>query len=195
MLTVEHIALLCPPSGRRPALVAALEALHRWHLARPQQEVLIVEVGASRDGRWPYGCLADGWSTRCWCWYASAVGNGRVLTLDPDINALDTTKRICGEWWPFLVIRKAKAQEAMGLITRPISLLYLDGPSEADTQLSCWRNVLPDCRPPLVLIDDCHGDGYSPKGTLVVPVLLRGGYEIAWRMDGMILLQRKGVAP
>lgn len=186
-LRSEHIHLLCPPSGRRDTLVAALELLHQTNA--PGEEVRIVEVGTSRDAR-PIACLADGWATRVFAWYCSALpdGQGRVISIDPEPHANAAALRIVGEYAPWLVQHQMFAQDFLGGFKPRIDLLYMDGPHTDDhihsatVHLEIYRALL---KPPrLVLFDDV-----DVKGAEAIPAMLADGWEQLWTRDNQALLR------
>lgn len=179
----KHINMLAPPSGRRPTLVATLEALHEsWD---HKHEVRIVEIGSSRDLR-PIGCIADGWSTRVWCWYAAQV-NGIVYSIDTDPRATEAVREIVGEWKPWLRAETRQGQAYLANHKAPIDLLYMDGPSDADIHLDMYAVM--KIRPRLILFDDVSGAEFVPKGTKAIPAMIKDGYELLWHRDKMALLR------
>ncbi len=178
-----HINLLAPPSGRRPQLVAALEALHEsWDR---QREIRIVEVGSTRDLR-PIACIADGWSSRVFAWYVATV-NGIFYSVDTDPRATEAVREVVGEWRPWLRAETKEGRAFLGNHKAPIDLLYMDGPSDADVHLAIWEAM--KIRPRFVLFDDVSGEQYVPKGTKAIPAMIRAGYQLLWHRDRMALLR------
>lgn len=190
MLKTENIHLLCPPSGRRDTLVAALEELHRTNQAG--QEVRIVEVGTSRDLR-PSACLADGWATRAFAWYCAQV-NGRVISIDPEPHANDVARTIVGEFRPWLVQQRMLAQDFLGGFKPRIDLLYMDGPHtddhihSAEVHLLIYRALLQ--RPRFVLFDDiANSTTWEVKGELAIPAMLEDGFELVFARQHQAFLR------
>lgn len=189
MLRTEHIHLLAPPSGRRDTLVAALELLHETNV--PGQEVRIVEVGTSRDLR-PSACLADGWATRVFAWYAAQV-DGRVISIDPEPHANACALRIVGEFAPWLIQQQLLAQDFLAGFRARIDLAYMDGPHRDDTtdpggvHLAMYRaafGACPEGPPRFVLFDDADA-----KGGDAIPAMQEDGYTLLWTRDNQALLQ------
>jgi hypothetical protein len=186
MLT-EHIHLLAPPSGRRDTLVAALELLHAMAIPHP----FIVEIGTSRDPT-PAGCLADGWGTRMFAWYASQV-EGSVVSIDPAWKACRSARQVVADLATWVTIRQEYAEKVLPTLKERIDLLYMDGPHGADYSFSArihlefYRAL--NAPPRLVLFDDIKTPDYGVKGTLAIPAMIADGYELLWVRGVQALLR------
>lgn len=178
-----HINLMAPPSGRRPGLVAALEAVHEsWDRTR---EMRIVELGSTRDTR-PIACIADGWSSRVFAWYCANV-NGMLYSVDMNPEATEAVRDIVGEYRPWLRAQTKDGKSFLANYRAWMDLLYMDGPSDAQFHLDAYRGM--KVRPRFVLFDDVAGAEFVPKGTTAILAMCQDGYELVWHRDKMALLR------
>ena len=199
------IERLAPASGRRSSLVAALEVVWDRTDGGPAR---IVEVGTSRNTS-ERAAQTDGWATRVFAWYAHNVG-GRLTSIDVKPRAIVNARSIVGKYGAPVRFVLGDALRLLPpiLASHPAVLLYVDGAVDAAWNLALWNAILPQDRPPLVLLDDVIGDGpwtgpcaspswyaaaerpWGPRGTLLVPELRKQGYDLCCIRDHQILLSR-----
>lgn len=167
----ERIADAAPLSGRRDTLVHALELLHE----RKPEGAVLVEIGTTRSAQ-PRAQRLDGWATRLFAWYARETA-GRVIAVDPTLEAIEAAKRVCGDLQPHVEFVAERGEVWAQGYRGDVDLLYLDGPNQAQAHLDVYEHLRD--QPLVVVVDDVIDEQYGPKGRLVVPHLLERGYEMS----------------
>ena len=183
--TLEALLLNAPSSGRLHTLSLALRELNA---VKPEGGARIVEVGTSWNPK-PFARFNAGWATRVFAWYAAQTG-GTLTSIDSDRDATEAARRILDGLPATFVV--GDGIHALGEITTPIDLLYMDGPQDGSFHLNAAQSLTR--WPTLILFDDVRHEPYGVKGQYAVPWLMEQGYTLVFirrEFGGQLLLKRE----
>ena len=178
-----------PPYGRKESMDIVIELL-----SRRAPGAFMVELGSTRD---PEGIEGDGHSTPILAYVAERSGHF-FYTVDAVKDATDAAREICKNYG-------LGADKQVNFVTKDgirflrlwrdsgvhLDFLYLDAwdhvpgyekiseEKHLEAFITIEKNMAPDA---LVLIDDVKNRAnWAGKGKLVIPYLLKHGYEVLFK--------------
>ena len=181
------IPLFAPASGNRAVLTAAFAWLEQS--VRPEEVPVFVEIGTIRDGRIA-AREEDGWNTVSLGWYAQRFG-AECYCVDADWFHAQVSRNVAGAYNQRLQYKVEEGRLFLRQFPEPIALLCLTGWDGTASYDEAWYlNVCLELtpRPKMIICKDIGEQVASSDKRDALIRLLKQGYQILHRSDGMLCL-------